>query len=108
VDLSARLAHLPRTLDADVRRAEVLAEIVRQAHETLEPRKVAEWLVGRLQAWVPLASWTVLEDDLMGPPRALATGSLDADGLALVASVASRVIRLGEELVTPNVQSHLV
>ena len=56
VDLSARLAHLPRTLEADSRRAEVLAEIVRQAHETLEPRKVAEWLVGRLQAWVPLAS----------------------------------------------------
>jgi hypothetical protein len=72
VDLSARLAHLPRTLESDARRAEVLAEIVRQAHETLEPRKVAEWLVGRLQAWIPMASWTVLEDDLMGPPRALA------------------------------------
>ncbi len=100
MDLSARLAHLPRTLEADARRAEVLAEIVRQAHETLEPRRVAEWLVGRLQTWLPLASWTVLEDDLMGPPRVLATGPLDADGLALVASVASRVIRLGEELVT--------
>ena len=100
MDLSARLAHLPRTLEADARRAEVLAEIVRQAHETLEPRKVAEWLVGRLQAWVPLASWTVLEDDLMGPPRALAGGPLEADALAIVASVASRAIRLGEELVT--------
>ena len=108
MDLSARLAHLPRTLEADARRAEVLAEIVRQAHETLEPRKVAEWLVGRLQAWVPLASWTVLEDDLMGPPRVLATGPLDVDGLAMVASVASRVIRLGEELVTANLQGHLV
>jgi diguanylate cyclase (GGDEF)-like protein len=108
VDLSARLAHLPRTLEADARRAEVLAEIVRQAHETLEPRKVAEWLVGRLQGWVPLASWTVLEDDLMGPPRALATSPVEVDGLAMIASVASRVIRLGEELVTPNLQSHLV
>ena len=108
VDLSARLAHLPRTLEADARRAEVLAEIVRQAHETLEPRKVAEWLVGRLQAWVPLASWTVLEDDLMGPPRALAGGPLEAEALAMVASVASRAIRLGEELVTANLKDHLV
>ena len=108
MDLSARLAHLPRTLEPDARRAEVLVEIVRQAHETLEPRKVAEWLVGRLQVWLPLASWTVLEDDLMGPPRVLATGPLDADALTLVASVAGRVIRLGEELVTPNLQSHLV
>jgi diguanylate cyclase (GGDEF)-like protein len=108
VDLSARLAHLPRTLEADSRRAEVLAEIVRGAHETLDPRKVSEWLVGRLQVWVPLASWTVLEDDLMGPPRALATGPLDGEALTMVASVASRVIRLGEELATANLQDHLV
>ena len=27
----------------------MLAEIVKSAHETLEPRKVAEWLAGRLQ-----------------------------------------------------------
>ena len=71
-------------------------------------RKVAEWLVGRLQAWVPLASWTVLEDDLMGPPRALAGGPLEGDALTIVASVASRAIRLGEELVTSNLQDHLV
>src|SRR6185436_11042270 len=77
-------------------------------HETLEPRKVAEWLTGRLQAWVPLASWTVLEDDLMGPPRALAGGPLEPDAAAMVASVASRAIRLGEELVTANLQNHLV
>ena len=108
VDLSARLAHLPRTLESDARRAEALVEIVRQAHETLEPRKVAEWLTGRLQAWVPLASWTVLEDDLMGPPRALAGGPLEPDAAAMVASVASRAIRLGEELVTANLQNHLV
>jgi diguanylate cyclase (GGDEF)-like protein len=108
VDLSARLAQLPRTFEADARRADALAESVRQAHETLEPRKVAAWLVGRLQVWVPLASWTVLEDDLMGPPRALATGPGAGDAPTLVASVASRVIRLGEELVTPNLQSHLV
>jgi diguanylate cyclase (GGDEF)-like protein len=108
VDLSARLAHLPRTLEADDRRAEVLAEIVRQAHETLDPRKVAEWLVTRLQAWLPVASWTVLEDDLMGPPRALASAPIEPAVLAVVASVASRVIRVGEELVTANLQGHLV
>ena len=80
MDLSAHLAHLPRTLEADARRAEVLAEIVRDAHETLDPRHVAEWLVGRLQAWLPLASWAVLEDDLMGPPRILASVPVDHDG----------------------------
>lgn len=108
VDLSARLALLPRTLDSDHRRAEVLVDIVRAAHETLDPRKVADWLAGRLQGWVPLDAWVVLEDDLMGPPRALTNAAL-ADGvLGMVTSVASRVIRLGEELVTANLQDHLV
>ena len=56
MDLAARLAQLPRTLEPDHRRAEVLAEIVRAAHETLDPRRVAEWLRTQLQAWLPDAT----------------------------------------------------
>lgn len=113
VDLATRLHHLPRTLHLESQRADVLAEIVRAAHETLEPRRVAAWLAGQLQAWLPLASWAVLEDDLMGPPRILAI-DVSAEGnpggpyASVVTSVASRVIRLGEELVTANLQDHLV
>ncbi len=81
---------------------------MRAAHETLDPRKVAEWLATRLQAWIPLASWTVLEDDLMGPPRVLASGPLDGRLAAIVTSVASRAIRLGEPLITANLRDHLV
>lgn len=86
----------------------MLAEIVRAAHETLDPRRVAEWLRGRLQDWLPMRAWAILEDDLMGPPRVLAEGGLDARLAGIVVSVASRVIRLGEELVTANLQDHLV
>jgi diguanylate cyclase (GGDEF)-like protein len=113
VDLATRLHHLPRTLHLESQRADVLAEIVRAAHETLEPRRVAAWLAGQLQAWLPLASWAVLEDDLMGPPRILAI-DVSAEGdpagphASVMTSVASRVIRLGEELVTANLQDHLV
>ena len=113
VDLATRLHHLPRTLQLESQRADVLAEIVRAAHETLEPRRVAAWLAGQLQAWVPLASWAVLEDDLMGAPRILAmhvSAEADPGGpyTSVMTSVASRVIRLGEELVTANLQDHLV
>jgi diguanylate cyclase (GGDEF)-like protein len=118
VDLATRLHHLPRTLHLESQRADVLAEIVRAAHETLEPRRVAAWLAGQLQAWLPLASWAVLEDDLMGPPRILAM-DVSAEGdrstvlgagphASVMTSVASRVIRLGEELVTANLQDHLL
>jgi diguanylate cyclase (GGDEF)-like protein len=119
VDLATRLHHLPRTLRMESQRVDVLAAIVRAAHETLEPRRVAGWLAGQLQAWLPLASWTVLEDDLMGPPRVLGqvssvapaaqgecAGDRALDGV--LTFVASRVIRLGEELVTANLQDHLV
>lgn len=113
VDLAIRLHQLPRTLRLDSQCPDVLAEIVRAAHETLEPRRVAAWLAGQLQVWVPMASWTVLEDDLMGPPRILAIerqaeGHDDRPAEAVVTFVASRVIRLGEELVTANLQDHLV
>ena len=108
MDLAARLTELPRTLEPDHRRAEVLAEIVRAAHETLDPRRVADWLRARLQEWLPMRCWAVLEDDLMGPPRILAEAGLDGPLSGIVVSVASRVIRLGEELVTANLQDHLV
>jgi diguanylate cyclase (GGDEF)-like protein len=112
VDLATRLQQLPRTLRVETQRPDALTEIVRAAHESLEPRRVATWLAGQLKAWVPLASWTVLEDDLMGPPRVLATdGTARPEGdewETVVSSVASRVIRLGEELVTSNLQGHLV
>lgn len=116
VDLATRLHHLPRTLRLDTQRPDALIELVRAAHESLDPRRVAAWLAGQLRAWLPLASWTVLEDDLMGPPRILAVegilGPADecraADDEAIVSSIASRVIRLGEELATANLQGHLV
>src|SRR5262249_23463064 len=60
------------------------------------------------EKWLPLATWAVLEDDLMGPPRILAGRDLTRPLAAIVTSVASRVIRLGEELVTANLQHHLV
>ncbi len=89
-------------------RVDALADLVRAAHETLEPRRVAAWLAGQLQAWLPLAHWSVLEDDLMGPPRILAADGLPEDLESIVLSIASRVIRLGEELTTANLQDHLV
>jgi two-component system cell cycle response regulator len=108
VDLATRLFQLPRTLQPDPQRPDVLAALVRAAHDTLEPRRVAAWLASQLQAWVPLASWSVLEDDLMGPPRVLAADGLPEDLDSVVTSIASRVIRLGEELMTANLRDHLV
>jgi diguanylate cyclase (GGDEF)-like protein len=108
VDLALQLAELARRLDAEGPRAEVHAAIVRAAHETLDPRRVSEWLAGRLEAWMPMAVWAVLEDDLMGPPRILAGLERARSVSGIVTSVASRVIRLGEELVTGNLQHHLV
>ena len=72
MDLATRLLQLPRTLRLESQHPSVLADIVRAAHETLEPHRVAGWLAHQLQAWLPLASWAVLEDDLMGPPKVLA------------------------------------
>jgi two-component system cell cycle response regulator len=107
VDLAAHLVELPARLHAEGQRVEVLVEIVRAAHETLDPSRVAHWLVGRLDAWLPLAAWAVLEGDLMGPPRILASRGVEGPLAPIVISIASRVIRLGEELVAATLQEHL-
>jgi diguanylate cyclase (GGDEF)-like protein len=108
VDLSALLAHLPTTLPPDRQRIEALARIARSAHDALDPRRVADWLACELQNWLPLASWSVLEDQLIGAPRRLAPADLDVTLEGVVASVASRVIRLGGPLVTASLRRHLV
>ena len=62
----------------------------------------------QLQDWLPMRAWAILEDDLMGPPHILAAAGLDGRLAGIVVSVAGRAIRLGEPLVTANLQDHLV
>jgi diguanylate cyclase (GGDEF)-like protein len=68
-DLAARLKSRARALQARVDRREAIIEAVREANASLDPRKVAEWLVRQAQEWIPAPCWVVVATDVNGLPN---------------------------------------
>lgn len=81
-------------------RREALIEAVREANATVEPEKVAAWLVGQAQGWIPAPCWAVVAHDVQGNLAVLSDhGLTPALGPALWATV-NCVMRHGVELLT--------
>jgi diguanylate cyclase (GGDEF)-like protein len=85
---------LPRALRAEVQQAGALAALVREANASVDPRRVAEVLVSRLAAWLPMPTWTVLADEWVGRPTLLASRGLVAPRRTVVEAAAAHVFRL--------------
>jgi len=96
-DLATRLKSRARTLRARIDRRDALIEAVREANATLDPRKVAEWLVRQAQEWIPTPCWVVIAYDPNGHLNVLAdTGLVPNLGPSLWSS-ANWVIGHGTE-----------
>jgi len=65
-DLVARLKPLQTALRRQFHRADVLADLVRATLEPVETSRVADALVSRLAAWLPVPSWAVVYVDHEG------------------------------------------
>jgi diguanylate cyclase (GGDEF)-like protein len=97
VDFAARIKGRLRTLRARVERREALSEAVREANASLDPQKVATWLVGQAHEWIPAPCWAVIAHDVNGPLAVLADRGLSPNlGPALWAT-ANWVMRHGVE-----------
>jgi len=59
-----------------VERRESFIEAVREANATLDPRKVAEWMVSQAQSWIPAPCWVVVAHDVNGHLNVLADAGL--------------------------------
>ena len=83
-------------------RREALIEAVHEANATLEPEKVAAWLVGQAEGWIPAPCWAVVAHDLQGNLAVLSDhGLTPALGPALWASV-NWVMRHGVEFLAAD------
>ena len=99
-DFAARLKARLRVLRARVGRREALIEAVREANATLDPDKVAGWLVQQAEGWIPAPCWAVVAHDVQGNLAVIADrGLTPALGPALWASV-NWVMRHGVEFFT--------
>ena len=67
-DLAARLRHGASALQERLSRRDTLIELIRSVNATLEPKKVADALIGHAQGWFPAACIVVAVQD--GPQRA--------------------------------------
>jgi diguanylate cyclase (GGDEF)-like protein len=107
-DLAARLRGLPRTLRPRLQRVEAFCDMVRVAHETVDPRRVAELIVAQVAQWLPLASWAVLVDEWTEHPRTLAARGLSPALLPLARHAAAQVCRTGRAWSTASARAEVL
>jgi diguanylate cyclase (GGDEF)-like protein len=75
-DLAARLKSRTAALRTRVERREALIEAVREANATLDPRRVAEWIVRQAQSWFAAPCWVVVAHDVNGHLNVVADAGL--------------------------------
>jgi diguanylate cyclase (GGDEF)-like protein len=96
-DLAARLKSRIRALRARLDHRDAIVESVRESNESLDPKKVADWLVRQAHDWLPAPCWAVVAHDTSGQLNVISDLGLTPNlGPALWAS-ANWVIRHGVE-----------
>jgi diguanylate cyclase (GGDEF)-like protein len=76
---------------------EALADAIRQANASLEPTKVAAWLVGEAAGWFPATCWAVTAHEPGGQFALLADAGLTLPLRTGIWSIAHWVLRNGVE-----------
>ncbi|MGE3841778.1 MAG: diguanylate cyclase [Vicinamibacterales bacterium] len=101
--LQPRLDALPRHLRKALSSVHDFALMVRSAHATVDPRRVAQVLLSRVAEWLPLPSWAVLVNDWTGQPRVVASRGLAPGRYRIARRLAARVLRRGEDWLVEDV-----
>ncbi len=102
VDLAARLKGRVRTLRAQLERRETLVEAIREANATLEPRKVAGWLVHQARSWIPSPCWVVVARNENGDLAVIAEEGLTGNLTPALWVAAHWVMRHGAEFLSAD------
>ena len=71
-DFAARLKSRTRALRTRLDHRDAIVEAVRESNESLDPRKIAEWLVRQAHDWIPAPCWAVIAHDVNGQMNVIA------------------------------------
>ncbi|MGH9347051.1 MAG: diguanylate cyclase [Vicinamibacterales bacterium] len=69
---------------ARLERREALIETIRGANATLDPQKVATWIVQRGAEWIPAPCWALVSQDCGGQPAVLAEETMTTGARASI------------------------
>ena len=98
IDFAARIKARLRTLRTRIERRDALSDAIRDANATLDPQKVAAWMVARANEWIPAPCWAVVAHDVNGHPAVLADHGLTPNVGPSLWAAANWVMRNGVEL----------
>jgi len=71
-DFAARLKGRVRGLRARLDHRDAIVESVRESNESLDPKKVSDWLVRQAHDWIPAPCWAVVAYDVNGQLNVIA------------------------------------
>jgi diguanylate cyclase (GGDEF)-like protein len=101
-DFAARLKSRTRELRSQLDDRDAIIAAVREANATLDPRKVAEWLVRQAHGWVAAPCWAVVAYDVNGHLNVLADLGLTPNLGPSLWSAANWVMRHAQEFVSED------
>jgi two-component system, cell cycle response regulator len=96
-DFAARLKGRLRTLRARVERRDAVIDAVRDANASLDPNKVAVWLVRQAQEWIPAPCCAVVSLDINGQVAVMADDGMTPGLGPSLWAAANWVMRNGAE-----------
>jgi diguanylate cyclase (GGDEF)-like protein len=102
LDLATKLRVFQRALRSRVERRDALLDIVRAVNTTLEPAKIAEFVVDRAATWIPAPCWALVSADLSGEVSVLADRGLAPEMGPAVYAIAKWVMNRGQEFVSAD------
>jgi diguanylate cyclase (GGDEF)-like protein len=90
-----------------VNHRDAIVEAVREANATLDPKRVAEWLVDQAQSWIPAPCWAVIAHDVNGHLNVVADSGLTPNLGPTLWSSANWVMRHGLEFTSRDMANDL-
>ena len=102
IDFSSHVKAQLRSLRTRIERRNAIIEAVRDAHATLDPHKVAGWLVRQADEWIPAPCWVVVGTDVNGEPTVLADKGLTPSLGPAVWPVAQWVLEQGTDFMSAS------
>ena len=96
-DLAVRLRECQRTMRPRLTTRSALAHVLQSTHATLDPRRVAEFLVSWAPTWWPVPVWAVVTADVDGQIALLASHGLTESLAPVAQAVGGRVLHGTED-----------
>lgn len=96
-DFASRIEQQLDELRARFEQRDAVLDALRAVHATLDPEKVAAWLVHESHAWLPAPCWAVLANDMDGQLSLLAERGLSPAFGPSMWGAATWVVRHGRE-----------